>query len=378
MQLMQKLFGRICMDEMSDGGAGSGGDTSSSESSSADTSTSAETGGSSSEPAGDGPNTMLEAISQSLEKKEEPTANADPKAEQKDDGAPGKPKPTVKQADGQVKPGDEDLHKLPEGLSPRAQERFHKMSEKIKETTTHLASLGQALEATKTELEDARAVRDSFRNFYTTTGTNPQQLNEVAAYLKASNSGDTQTEVNMLLSRLRDIQVQTGRPIEGLNEMADPLQQFPDLAQAVASYQMTREVAMELASARSMQQNMQQSQQQQSQRQSEIGSWMEGKSQASRGLQSWEKQMAASDPDYAQIAPLVMGNVEAMKHIIENTPPATWQNQVAMLYNQTKAAVQKFRPAQGSAPRPLSGSGARPQGATPKASSMFEAMFPNG
>lgn len=380
MALLQKLFGRICMDEMGDGTGGGGGSVDSGSSPSASESpSSSDTGGSSSEPASDdGPSTMLEAIERSLEKKEEPAGDGNPQAKKQDADPNAKPQAGDQKPVQKEQAGEEDIHKMPEGLAPRAQERFRKLSEQVKETSKHLATIGEVNQQLQTQLQEATAVRDSFREFVTSTGTNPQQLNEVAAYLKASNSGDVQTEINILMSRLREIQMETGRPIDGFAEMADPLQAFPDLAQQVAGYQITRETAMELARARMMQQNMQQQTQAQTQRQSEVQGWMNGKTSAETSLKNWERQMAASDPDYAQIAPLVMGNAEAMKNIVQNQPPSTWQTHIAMLYNQTKAALQKFRPPQGSSPRPLSGSGGKPTGTAPKAQTMFEAMFPNG
>lgn len=379
MDLMQRMFGRICMAE-EDGGmsGGSGGDSgSTSGSESTETSTESSTATSSESDAGE-PKTMLEAIEASLEKKEDPPANGDPKAEKKNADAKGQPKPMQKDGQQQPQQGEEEMHKMPEGLSPRAQERFRNLSEKVKETSQHLVSVSEALQKTQEQLNEANSVRESFRSFYTSTGTNPQQMNEVAAYLKATNSGDIETEVNILLSRLRDIQMETGRPIDGLNEMADPLQQFPDLMQAVNGYQMTRETAMELARSRTMQQSMQHEQQTTNQRQAEVRGWNQGKDSAVNSLKAWEQNIAATDPDYAALAPLVMGNQEAMKHIIENYPPSSWQTHVVMLYNQAKAAAKKFRQPQGESPRPLSGVGAKPTGATPKAGSMFEAMFPNG
>jgi hypothetical protein len=135
---------------------------------------------------------------------------------------------------------------------------------------------------------------------------------------------------------------------------------------------------MEIARARMQQQQQQQQQQQVAARNSDAQTWNRGKDSAVGALKQWELQMAASDPDYAAVAPLLQQNTEAIQWIVKNAPPRDWQHHMTLLYNQTKAARQTFGAPRGNGPRPLSGSGAKPANAGKAPGSMFEAMFPEG
>lgn len=371
MRLMQKLFGRIYMDEMSsDGGAGGGGDSGGSSGSDQPLSSSTPSTTApapASEPSDGEPKTMLEAISQSLESKSG-----------KEEGGPGEAGPKAEAKD--QKPGEqqgkagEQGEQMPEGLSPRAQERFRELSSKVKEYATQNQELTLRVQQFE---QNATPLINSVQQFFDTTGATPQQMNTVAAYLTAVNNGDLQTEANMLIDRLREIQLQTGQQIN-VGEHADPLSQFPDLAEAVAGYQITREHALEIARGRAMQAESRQQQEQQQARDAETGQWISTKAAAINSLREWEQGMASKDPDYAAIAPMVMGNKDALKWIVENTPPQTWHQHMTMLYNQAKAVRSSMPRNVGGDPRPLSGGNGKPpnSGVAPK--TMFEAMFPGG
>lgn len=368
MHLMRKLFGRI-MEEETGGESSSGGGGVESDPqplSSSSPAPAADSGsGSSNEPAGGDaePKSMLEAISQSLEKpgkKEEAPGAGDPQAKPED-------KKAEKPAAGAEEP-------MPEGLSPKAQERFRELSGKVKEYATQNQELTSRIEQMQ---QQAQPVLESVRQFFDSTGATPEQMNTVAAYLQVVNSGDLQTEANMLVNRLRDIQIEMGKPLD-VEAGLDPLQQFPDLAAAVAGYQITREHALEIARGRSYQQQAQQVEQQEAQRTGAQQQWASGKDKAIGVLREWERSTAASDPDYAAIAPTVIGNKQALSWIIENVPPSGWHQHLTMLYNQAKAVRATVPRTTGGDPRPLSGAGAKPRNSEKAPNSMFEAMFPGG
>lgn len=375
MRLHNWLFGRIYMnEETGDGGGGGGGvDTSSS----SDTSTS-----SSNEPATpvepastepaetkvtqkaetDEPKSMLEAIEKGLGKVDDP---------KKEDGKTAEVKPVGEDKGKPPEQKEDDPLKMPEGLHVKAQERFQRMVTMVKEKD-------QQIEQLRTSGESATKAATALGNFIKETGATADQFSMMSQYLKAANSGDVETEYNILVGRLREIQMQTGRTFDNLGQQADPLQQFPDLAQAVAAYQITREHAMELARARGQQQQQQQVTQQQHEQQAEAQHWIQAKDATINTIRDWERQMAASDPDYQQVSAVMRQNKNALEWVVRNTPPDQWKHHMTMLYNQTKAARQAWAPQQTQAPRPLSGSGGKPQGTGKAPTTMFDAMFPNG
>jgi len=172
--------------------------------------------------------------------------------------------------------------------------------------------------------------------------------------------------------------MQTGRTFDNLPEQSDPLQQFPDLAAAVASYQITRQHAMELAKARGMQAQQEQVTQQQREHQAEAQQWVREKDQNINTIRDWERNMAASDPEYAQVSAVMKKNKEALEWVVRNTPPGQWQHQMTLLYNQTKAARKEWVAPAPAAPRPIAGSVGQPLGTGKAPSTMFQAMFPEG
>ena len=302
---------------------------------------------------------MLEAIEKGLGMEQEgkakdKTAEADPKAK------PEAAKPGEKK--------DESLE-MPQGLTLRAQERFQSLANRIRESEHKLGEVTQ-------ELNTHRVYSDTFTGFVRDTGVNPEQFKQIAIYCKAANSGDINTELQFLTGRLREIQMQTGKTFD-LTSQTDPLTNFPELLEKVSTFQMTREDALELARGRMNESQNQQVQQSQQHQQQEAQNWIKAKDNSINIIKNWELT-AQKDPDYARIAPLVMSNKEALDWIVKNTAPNTWQTHLNMLYTQTKAAVSANPQTRSEPPRPLSGSGGRPNNAGKVAGNMFDAMFPNG
>jgi hypothetical protein len=305
---------------------------------------------------------MLEAIEKSLDKV------ADPKEK---DGKPGEVKPVGEDKGKAPEQKDDDPLKMPEGLHVKAQERFRQMVSMVKEKDQRI----QQLESSG---ETAHKAAGALGNFIRETGATADQFSMMAQYLKAANSGDVETEYNILVGRLRELQMQTGRTFDNLGEAVDPLQQFPDLAAAVASYHITREHAMELAKARGMQQQQEMEVTHQRAAQQEAQNWISAKDSNLNVIRNWEQQMAATDPDYPHISAVMKQNKEGLAWVVRNTPPDQWQHHMTMLYNQTKAARKSWVPPGSQTTRPIAGSVGKPQGTGKAPTSMFQAMFPEG
>jgi hypothetical protein len=306
----------------------------------------------------DEPKTMLEAIEKGLKS---------PEQQKKAEGLP--PKDEGKKPDGE--PKLEDMTQMPEGLSVKAQQRFAGLVTALKETNTKYEQLQQ-------EHEQVAAFQQNYTAMIRDIGATPEQLQGAAVYLKALNDGDMQTRRNLLINELRDVSLQMGQPIDDIFERADPLPQFPDLLEAVNSYHITREHALEVARLRAgeaqRQAQVQAQQQAEQQRADQVQAWVREKDQQMGAIKAESLRLARTDPLYPRVEALMMSRPEDLKAIIEKTPPSTWTQQFSVLYSQLRQAVASQAPAAGE-PRPLSGGGGKPSGSAAAPKSMYEAMF---
>lgn len=300
---------------------------------------------------------MLEAIEKGLNKDQQKVAQ---------DNKPGE---DVKKDE--KKPEEE----MPAGLSSKAQDRFRELATSLREARTEL----EQLRAEREQLASYATYAQNFDRMIKSIGATDDQLQAAAAYIRAFNSGDLQTRRNILLNELRDVSMQLGEPIESFIEGADPLSQFPDLKNAVDSFQLDRERALELARLRTIEQQRMQAvqsvQMAEQQRQHMVTQWVSEKDQAIAEIDKITKEMAKTDPYYPEIQTLLMSDEKGLANIVQNTPPSTWVSQVKMLISATRAAVARQRAAGGGEPRPLSGGSGKPQGSAKAPTSMYEAIF---
>jgi hypothetical protein len=300
---------------------------------------------------------MLDAIEKGLAKEQAKEVAA---GEKKTEGLPQEAKPEDKNQDG-----------VPEGLSPKAQQRFKELVTMVKEKDAEI-------ERVRGETQQAVSYAQEMSTMIRNIGATGEQMQAAAAYIQAYNSGDLNTRRNILVNELRDIQMRMGEPIDDMVTASDPLAQFPDLAEAVQGYQMNRQQALEIAKYRAQEQaqlaQQQQSYQAQTQRQQAVQGWVNEKNSAIAEITQMTKQMAATDPYYPAIEAQLMGPNGGLKDLVENFPPSTWVPQVKMLISNLKTAMAANGGGAGG-PRPLSGGGGKPQGSAKPPSSMYDAMF---
>lgn len=311
---------------------------------------------------GDEPKTMLDAINKELDKSKEP--------EQKGEQVP--PKAEDKKPGGEQKP--EDLTQMPEGLSAKAQQRFTSLVSALKEKDTELEQVRQ-------QAEQGQHYREQFDNVVKNIGATPDQMQNAAVFLKAYNSRDYETVYNMLVANLKEVSLAMGRPLDSLMEQVDPLQDFPDLREAVAGFQIGREQALEIARLRKAEGDRQhQANLEQGAihaHQSQVMQWVHEKDDALATIGKMTAELAKTDPLYPMIEAQIMKNTDGLQTIIRDTPPSTWIPQIRMIYSQVKQVLQAQPRNTNGGPRPLSGGGGKPNGAVAEPKTMFEAMFPN-
>lgn len=307
-----------------------------------------------------GPKTMLEAISDGLKvgdgaagdrvrdelgrfASKEGQQSVDNKPETVD-GQPAKPADAAKPAE---QTGDEFA--VPEGLTPKAKERFESLVTKIKDTSA--------------ALETMQADMNQFREIVSQSQASPEEFVQALDYIRMVNTGDLRGALQVLDAQRQMLALAIGQPLPG----ADPLAAFPDLRQRVDAYQMDEQAAIEIARARQAQsvQLRQQSAQQQAYQQEE--SARAEKQSAVAEIDKLSAQWARTDPDFAHKEDIIL---KQLPEIARAFPPSMWARQVQILYQTISAmpAAQAVR----HNPPPLRASGQTAGARQP--TSMLEAL----
>lgn len=267
-------------------------------------------------------------------------------------GAPVAAAPKPPAAPAVTPPGDELA--MPEGLQPKAQERFQRLAETVKTTTA--------------ERDEARQQVSYVREAFQQHGVNKEQFEQAVAVIGMMNRGDMQGALRVLDEQRRHIALALGQPLPGV----DALSEHPDLRQAVDGLQMTEQTAMELARARAFQaqqqrqtQQVQATQQAQQQEQQAVQAGLQEVDELCRALK-------ARDMDYdaieQQLQPVV-------KDLLAGLPPNRWKNAIQTQYDLLKRVASSARtvnvpPAGGGILRPT---GQASPGTAPK--NLYEAMW---
>lgn len=335
-----------------------------------------------------GPTTMLEAIDQGLAAKAAPAADplataapalaGQPRDElgrftfKNDAGqavdANGVPAPDqaaalAAQAAAAAPAVAEDPTKMPEGLGPKAQERFQTLANSNKELTAKVEHF---------ETKIMPAVQ-AMQETWTENQVQPEQFQQAMAVVGMMNRGDFAGAQAALMQQLQVLAAHTGQTLQ-----VDPLQAHPDLLEQVNTLQMSREAAATVAQARVTQQMHQQGQQrqnqqleQQRQQQEQEQQFQQQRGQAQADVNTFCLQMKKTDLDYSAIEEQLL---PAIPELLQDVPPQRWAAVVQRQYQLIKSAVGSVRrtPTQpGMQPLRPTGQG----GGTPQPKTMAQAMW---
>ena len=300
--------------------------------------------------------TMLDAINRHFER--DPLGRFKSPAEQAAADAAAAPaaQSAPKPAVDPLKPAaEDDPTAMPEGLGQKAQERFQKLAGTVKELTQQTQALN----------EQVGYVRDTFQQH----GITQPQFEQAAAVLGMLNSGDYRGALKVLDDQRKQIAIALGEPLPGV----DALEGFPDLRRRVDGLLMTEADAIELARHRQTQGAQQQQREQFQTQQREQQSQQQAVQSAQTAVDTWWKQMAATDIDATAIEAKLLPHIPAL---LQGVPPAAWANVIQSQYKILKEAAGSFRrqplPQGGGDPLRPTGSGSAPQ---QRPGSMEEAMW---
>ncbi len=335
-------------------------------------------------PAPAGPSNMLEAIDRGLSAAAPPADAAPAAGQPRDDlgrftfkNAAGQ----ATDAEGNVAPDQaaalaaqaskqqpaapaapEDLTQMPEGLGPKAQERFQRLANTNRE---------QAAELERFRNEVMPGVQ-AMQQTWTENQVQPEQFTQAMGIIGALNRGDLDSAYTMLQQQMQQIALLRGKPVEHIDALAG----HPDLQQQVSQLLLSEEHALQIAKSRFLDQQRQQvdqrtqAQQRQQQEQQQAAQQQQQVRERALGeVDAFCKQMAGQDLDYAAIEKQLLPTVGPL---LEGVPPERWVAIVRQQYQLIKQVAGASRAAPSVGGNPLRPTGAVSGAAKP--SSMFDAI----
>lgn len=255
-----------------------------------------------------------------------------------------------------------DPNQVPEGLSPKAQERFQTLANTNKE-------LSAKVQEYEPIVQQALGLQETFREH----GIRREQFDQAMQVVGMMNRGDLDGALKALDEQRRQIALVMGRPLPGV----DALSQFPDLRGEVDNLQMSEERALEIARGRvrdqQLQQQGQRQQQENAQRQREQETQRHQEQASKQGqlaVDQFCKARMADDLDYARIEPLLLKEIQ--EGLLQDVPPQRWAALIEKTYGLIKQTASATR-ASGTTASVLRPTGGESPRQAPK--TMHEAMW---
>lgn len=265
-----------------------------------------------------------------------------------------------------------ELTKMPEGLTPKAQERFQALANTNKELSGKLEAVsslvGGNLDAVAPMLQSVQALQQTFQEH----GVRREQFEQGMEVIGMINRGDLKAAKEVLQEQLRLISLATGEPVGAVDTLAG----FPDLREAVDNLQMSEAHALEVARARTVEAGRKHADQRNKQKQDQERDQQETQQAAQQAVQQGQlavdkfcKAQMSSDLDYAKIEPLLLKEIQG--GLLQDVPPNAWAGIVEKTYRLIKQTSATAR--QGNTTTVLRPTGGEAPAAVPK--SGFEAMW---
>jgi hypothetical protein len=271
--------------------------------------------------------------------------------------------PNAPPVDPLKKPNPADPTQMPEGLTPKAQERFQTLANTNKELTARVTEWEPVVNS-------ALELQKSFHE----NGVKREQFDQAMQVVGLMNRGDLEGALAALDEQRRMISLHLGRPVPG----ADALAEHPDLRADVDNLQLTEARALEIARSRMIQnrsrefqQRQQQESQQQEQEQQRLQQDEVARKDSVMSVDKFCKQMQQTDLDYARIEPLLLQQIQG--GLLEGVPHAHRAALVQKTYALIKQTAQQTRGMSGATTTVLRPTGGEAPTAKPK--SAYEAMW---
>jgi len=301
------------------------------------------------------PSSMLDAITQGLEKAPEPAA---PQVQQ--------PKPEVKD---QPKAGEEEEPEPEEVPEPPGMGQVQAQAfAKIRNTAKHWQKKYQRIEP---EYQELKGTIGTFRSTMQESGMTPDRLGAALEYTAAVQAGNFEAAHKMLTEQMRQLTLLSGKRLD--DRSTEVLGGFPDLQEEVNGLRLSEERALELAAVRTRDEQGRFAKEQQDLRTRQQQAQQEHLTTVTKAIGAWTEEKARKDIDYRLKEDMILAKGEdgmsTLDWIKTNLPPDKWLAAIQREYD--RAAVPK-RTGPGG-PAPLGGITPASAGETaPK--DMFEAI----
>lgn len=258
------------------------------------------------------PDTEVEAIKQALAENAEPSET--PVVEE-----PVKEElPVMEEQPQPVAPNESELYAEPEGLRPKAQERFRALVDNNKQVTQ--------------ELDLAKNAMSEIHKTVETSGMSPEEFGLMISYAQMANSNNKEDHdyaFKMIETEYKRMAAKLGVEIEGM-EPVDLFADYPDIKEKVDGYELSKEDALEIINARKQLQPKTQEQQSFGQAPPNLTGDAEAKADAIEGVKNFMANMEKTDIDFKSKESVLLEQVEEIR---KNYPVAQWPVIVKQLYN---------------------------------------------
>ena len=230
------------------------------------------------------------------------------------------------QAEQQQQP-DEDAEFLASLKSERSRNRFQALKQQATEAEARYKDIEEQVTSLQRSISDAGMDADQFA-----------QTIQFAKLSNSQNPADLRVARDMLQEQMAAISLRLGEDAPGV----DVLAQFPDLKQAVDTFEITRQAATELAKLRHAQAQQAQQMQVQQQSSQQQAMYQQTVQQASKSMDAY-LQSRASEVDHAAKMKALhehFADPARMQQFVATHEPHQWAQAVAWMYDSIKVAPQ--------------------------------------
>lgn len=286
--------------------------------------------------------TMADAIKSALEDEgaefeetEESDKPEEPESE--DDEAKAKEdEPEAKEEDDDEEP---DIHDMPEGLKPKAEERFQNLVNDNKEKTAYIEQANEALNNMQ------EAVKQS--------GLDAQGFGHLIDFARMTNSNDQQDRrdaFNLIKAEYHRQAQLLGEKVEGVDLLAD----FPELRGRVDDFELSEDDALKIAKAERLMAQQQEASQRSTQEAEMQKASNSEKEKALGQVSTFIDSMKKTDIDFEAKNSKLMGMVDEIR---QSYQPDQWPSVIKHLYGAMGSSSNKRIENKKSAANPVVSSG---------------------
>jgi hypothetical protein len=304
--------------------------------------------------------TMADAIKSALEEEgadfEESEEESEEEAEETESKEPDEPEAKEEDESKEVKAEDSepDIHEMPEGLKPKAEERFQNLVNDNKEKAAYIEQANEAL--------------NNMQEAVNQSGLDAEGFGVLINFARMANSNDPQDrkEAFKLIKSEYQRQAQfLGEKVDGVDLLAD----FPELKSRVEDFELSEDDALKIANAERLIAQQQEASQRSNQEAEKKKEMNAEKENALNEVGIFMNSMKKADIDFESKNSKLMGMVDDIRN---GYPANQWPSVIKHLYDVMGSSSNKRIENKKSAANPVVSSNVSAGDQVPK--TMLEAI----